>query len=763
MNKLITVSILMLFFSTSLNAQIITVKQDGTGDFTTIQAAVDSANNGDTVLVWPGTYYENVLLIGKNLTLGSLTMTTGDEQYIRQTVIDGNNMDKCIQLRQIHGSCEINGIEIRNGKNTVGIFTSGGGISIYGGVLDSIFIIENCYVHNNTTATYGGGIYITGIKGYLSNVTISNNHAYDRGGGLLLLRSSATFDTTNRCNIYENYAAVGTDVYKLGSPPMDLVVDTFTVQNPDYYYAYSADSNEAPQNDINIDILHHNIEQATGNLYVSNTGSNNNSGLSPSQPLKTISFALLKMASDSISPDTIKVANGNYSISNGEQFPLSLKSNASIIGESKDSTILDAENEIYIMYGIAYAHNYEISNLTLTNGNGNKNTNKSGDIYLFANYNSTFSNLIITESKGKILGTTSVRQSHNIYFNNVIFKNNYGAKAFRSGSNSIWPAFSDTVFLQNCQFIHNYPDYSIPDYAYGGCAIVICDTQWPDSAIQVLTNCLFIDNHTKGSGASTTYVATDGGTAYMSNCTFSNNSADGQAGADIGVLYAGRLTIYNSIFYNSHPPSFLMFNYTSFDYCHLNIYNSLVEGGEEGIRIFSGGNILYYDSTNIDTDPLFYGGDEFPYNLSAESPCIDAGTLDLPSFIHLPDTDLAGNPRVVNGKIDMGAYEWNPTVDVKQHELFKQLKNLVVAPNPFNGTTFITAHWDKTAKISIEVYNNNGLLVNTLLQSTNPPGSCNIPWDGTTANGSFLPSGVYIVTLSINGKEAGSVKVVKST
>ena len=386
-------------------------------------------------------------------------MTTGNIQYIRQTVIDGNKNERCVHLFYTTGLCEINGFEIRNGYKVGGNFTNGGGISV-DGAADSTIIVSNCYVHDNTTDSYGGGIYLYYAKGYLSNVTITNNHAYDRGGGLMLLNSTAIFDTINRCNIYENYAAVGTDVYKLGSSSMDLVVDTFTVQNPDYYYIFSADSNECPKNDIGIDIQNHKIEQVTDNLYVSTSGSNNNSGLSPDQPLKTISFALLKMASDSLSPDTIKVANGIYSISYGEKFPLSLKSFVTIKGESRDSTILDAEDIIYLMYGSAYVHNYSVSNLTLMQGNGNNNPNSCGDIYLFANYNSTFTNLLITESRGKLQGTTVVRQSQNIYFKNVVFENNYGAKAFRSGSNAIFPTFSDTVFLQKCKFIHNYPDYS---------------------------------------------------------------------------------------------------------------------------------------------------------------------------------------------------------------------------------------------------------------------------------------------------------------
>jgi len=70
-------------------AQTITVKQDGSGDFTSIQQAIDSAVNYDTVLVYPGIYYEHLKIEYKNIVLGSLTLTTGDKSYIRQTIIDG--------------------------------------------------------------------------------------------------------------------------------------------------------------------------------------------------------------------------------------------------------------------------------------------------------------------------------------------------------------------------------------------------------------------------------------------------------------------------------------------------------------------------------------------------------------------------------------------------------------------------------------------------------------------------------------------------
>lgn len=50
------------------------VKQDGTGDFSSIQEGVDEVENNDALIIYPGTYKENVEIIGKTVHLIGIDM-----------------------------------------------------------------------------------------------------------------------------------------------------------------------------------------------------------------------------------------------------------------------------------------------------------------------------------------------------------------------------------------------------------------------------------------------------------------------------------------------------------------------------------------------------------------------------------------------------------------------------------------------------------------------------------------------------------------
>ena len=64
----------------------------------------------------------------------------------------------------------------------------------------------------------------------------------------------------------------------------------------------------------------------------------------------------------------------------------------------------------------------------------------------------------------------------------------------------------------------------------------------------------------------------------------------------------------------------------------------------------------------IETDPLFAGAGDHPYQLLAGSAAINAGDPNLDPEI-MPATDLAGNPRIIGSIIDIGAYEYQGEQD----------------------------------------------------------------------------------------------------
>ncbi|MDT8394511.1 MAG: FlgD immunoglobulin-like domain containing protein, partial [Bacteroidales bacterium] len=126
--------------------------------------------------------------------------------------------------------------------------------------------------------------------------------------------------------------------------------------------------------------------------------------------------------------------------------------------------------------------------------------------------------------------------------------------------------------------------------------------------------------------------------------------------------------------------------------------------------------------------------------------------------------DLAGNPRVYNGYVDMGAYEYGPWVGIEHYNSKPNTQNsklLDVFPNPFSFETTISYLRPEFGQCIIRIYDLNGRCVKTLMNSQGLSGKGEMKWRGTDDSGNPVKTGTYIVAIHINGKEMDAVKVVK--
>ncbi len=170
-----------------------------------IQSAIGVAGSGDTVLVDPGVYVENIDFSGKDIVLGSLFLTTDDESYISQTSIDGGNngtvvtfaggespAGKLCGFTIEHGSSngDGGGILCTNGSSPTisNVRITGNHASDDGGglacVLGSHPLIRNASIDANTSDWHGGGIYCHMSNPTISDVTIMDNMSFREGGGI---------------------------------------------------------------------------------------------------------------------------------------------------------------------------------------------------------------------------------------------------------------------------------------------------------------------------------------------------------------------------------------------------------------------------------------------------------------------------------------------------------------------------------------------------------------------------------------------------
>lgn len=215
------------------------------------------------------------------------------------------------------------------------------------------------------------------------------------------------------------------------------------------------------------------------------------------------------------------------------------------------------------------------------------------------------------------------------------------------------------LFAKRAWLSHNTIEDNRSDRLGGGANV---GTLW--GAVTITNNSIHRNTASEGGGA---YVRGD---SWSESFTLTNNSiVDNTASSGGGLLldssYAKSaipIALYNNLFWKNHAHDLVGADFK--------VENDPNEGDSPTLLILRANNFnqaigsgfdvktpIPIDASNLNAvDPLFVDAETGDLSLLPGSPMIDAG---YPGTPNLPPTDITGEPRVIGGVVDIGAYEYD--------------------------------------------------------------------------------------------------------
>jgi len=658
--------------------------------FSSIQAAIDQSVDGDTILVHPGTYIENINYNGHNIMVGSMFIMTDDTSYISQTLIDGNQNDSVVIFESGEDSTAVlSGFTLTNGAGHWIDGWCGGGIFIEDSnpTLEYLQIMGNSVTMAGFTWPIGGGICLwVDANPRISNVTISNNYAYEGAGLFILGGNSLDFTSKfNNLTLVNNYAEwYGGCISIVGTNPEFRLKNSICwnnlagisdneirgevlVEYSDIKFGYDGIGN------IDADPLFVDPENNDYHLQSEspciNSGDPDTDGdgftweddpddQDPDRTRLDMGAFYYPLNLDPYDGPTFYVAVDGNDINNGAlEFPFASIQFA-IDRSVEGDTILVAPGTYYENL------NYDQKNLIVSS-------------YQILNGNDTFISLTTIDggNTNPVVHFTNFEYSESVLNGFTITHGVSGDYGYSGGINCTYdanPTLSNLIITENenggMEFRSSSPHVMHSD--------IISNTATNGGGINIridsrphIEYVLIADNSASGQGGG--LRINNNSHPVLDHVTVANNLSSASGGDGIDIRNAS-LTMTNSIIWLNSD------NYTSgVDTLSINWSDIQFEVEGDG---------------NLQVDPQFIDPDGGDYSLMSISPCIDAGDPDSPLD---PDSTVADMGAYYFEQYDCGSYEFmcgdvngDGIPDILDIVLAVSIIMEVIEPTPLQLCTF---------------------------------------------------------------------------
>jgi predicted outer membrane repeat protein len=533
--------------------------------FRTIRHALSRIQTGNpgtlSVILAPGVYSTDTNGESYPLPLLSHVILTGPEQdqpysdhdYEIPSCSDGfEQMDDntarlysseaggCIRIESVSGA-SIRHL-VLNGNTGPGLFArnasatcidltisgfegvpSGAGIYLESGA--TIECADTVIAGNHATVS-GGGLFCATAASTFARCLFTGNSAVFAGGGVYHQSGSSHFDG---CIFTENTAAVGGAVrIETGTPviasgpsggnsfnrnqgarganlsassvpsvPYAATGNVFDVSPDSAWSVAPADAFSTGGFTIT------GPEPLYGaTVFVAINGSDENDGLTPLTAFRTISHALKRVVGLPDQPAAVFVGEGNYTLTGGERFPLSIPPFVTLHGEDSETTRITADNGNVIDF--YHSHESRFENFSITSGTGPGVT--------IANCSPELSGLVVSGCSTEVNGAGIALTGASPQIQGSVFENNSTTR--QGGAIHCGPGSEPSI--TGCLFSENTSDQ------LGGA--ILCGL----NAHALISECVFQTNFAIRNGGA---VAAYFGHVTIGGCHFFENRAARSGGA----------------------------------------------------------------------------------------------------------------------------------------------------------------------------------------------------------------------------------------